>query len=138
MVQFCTGIDAQTADLGSSIRKIEILIHGVSFESLIELERSRLDTTHPEVGSLLAASWGLPERLASNIGDHHTDGASLLPAVRLVAGLRETVSEGGEMQPEDEAMLELAREEFGLAPDWTVAAIGSSVQEAADLQRRLI
>jgi len=131
-------VPAMAAGLGDSYGELLEASLGGEAESLIELERSRLDTTHPEVGSLLAASWGLPERLASNIGDHHTDGASLLPAVRLVAGLRETVSEGGEMQPEDEAMLELAREEFGLAPDWTVAAIGSSVQEAADLQRRLI
>lgn len=106
-------------------------------ESLIVLERSLLQTTHTEVGGLLAASWGLPESLGSAITEHHTDGAQLLPAVRLVAGLREAVSCTGGMHRQDEAVLEQAREEFGLQPDWTARAIESSLTEAEDLQRRL-
>ena len=101
------------------------------------MERSRLGTNHAEVGSLLAVSWGLPPSLGSTIGDHHTAGATLLPAVRLVAGLRETVSGDTGMHRDDEKVLELAREEFGLEPDWTVAAIESSLGEAADLMHKL-
>lgn len=130
-------VPAMAAGLGEAYGDILEASAESDAESLIVLERSLLQTTHAEVGGLLAASWGLPESLGSAIADHHTGGAQLLPAVRLVAGLRETVSGTEGMRSQDEAVLEQAREEFGLQPDWTVCAIEASLTEAADLQRRL-
>ncbi len=130
-------VPAMAAGLGDSYGELLEASLDSEAEALIDMERSRLGTNHAEVGSLLAVSWGLPPSLGSTIGDHHTAGATLLPAVRLVAGLRETVSGDTGMHRDDEKVLELAREEFGLEPDWTVAAIESSLGEAADLMHKL-
>ena len=80
---------------------------------------------------MLGKIWELPDSLTDMILVHHnTDQTDdkLPPAVRLVAVLRET--EHGV-----EAMVELARSDYGLQPDWTLEAIGEANDQASELAK---
>ncbi|MEM8710239.1 MAG: HDOD domain-containing protein [Planctomycetota bacterium] len=106
-----------------------------STTDLTALELKALGVTHARVGSLLAQSWELPDALVKSIAGHHdtTLGeAAILPAVRLIANARE-------VEPENAAehLIEVARSEYGLDPDWTQAAIESSEVAAVELARQL-
>jgi HD-like signal output (HDOD) protein/CheY-like chemotaxis protein len=52
--------------------------------TMAELERSAFGTTHAEVGSCLLSLWGLPNRIADIVRNHHDPG-SAMPACRLIA-----------------------------------------------------
>ena len=52
--------------------------------------------------------------------------------MRLMSRVREVEAEGS-----DEELIETARAEYGLEPDWTLGAIESSAQAAAELARLL-
>lgn len=63
---------------------------------------------------------------------HHHDDRLLLPAVRLVSVLHETLGEHGL-----EALVETARADYGLESDWTTEAIEAAKAHAAELARML-
>lgn len=102
---------------------------------LEDLENEKWSRTHADVGGLLADAWELPVGLASTIALHH-DGSKtdkdLLPAVRLVAFARES-----EPELALESLVETARTDYGLEPDWTVGVIEASSEEADELGRLL-
>jgi HD-like signal output (HDOD) protein len=100
---------------------------------LSALEQERLGWTHSEVGELLGRVWELPEALSGGIARHHDTTATdrdVLPAVRLVALLRETEVEHGL-----EAVIERSRTDYGLDPDWTRAAVEEARASAVELAR---
>lgn len=126
-------IPVQSAALGERYADALVEWHESPGSTLAEIERERIGQTHTEVGTLLAKSWSLPESLVSSIALHHARESSdseLLPAVRLVAPLREV----GTDDTIDEVVAS-AREDYGLDPDWTAAAIASSASAAEELSR---
>jgi len=105
--------------------------HGGEPGGLEELERGTFGWSHDRVGALLGRSWELPEPLVAGIELHHADERTdreVLPAVRLVARLRETEDEHGL-----EALIEHARGDYGLDPDWTRAAVADCREAAVEL-----
>jgi HD-like signal output (HDOD) protein len=105
--------------------------HGGQAGSLAELERETFGWCHAQVGGLLGQAWELPESLIAAIELHHSPGSSdreVLPATRLVAGLRELREGGG-----CEALIEQAREDYGLAPDWTRETVADCRDQAREL-----
>lgn len=109
--------------------------HGGDARDLESLEAEICGRTHTSVGLSLAEHWGLPPAVSANIGAHHrvgTNDQEVLPAIRLVAPVREVPGED-----EAERLIESARAEYGLEPDWTVAQIAASREAAVDLSERL-
>lgn len=109
--------------------------HGDPGSSLETIEEGVFGWNHAQVGGALGREWALPEGLIGSIEDHHRDDCTdveLLPAVRLVSLLRETEAEYG-----IEAMIETARSEYGLEPDWTQDALESCAVQAMELAREL-
>ncbi len=129
------GIPAMVKALGKPYSDALLEWHGSPARELHTIERDRLALSHTRVGSLLAASLELPEPLVKAIASHHNEGTSdaeLLPAVRLMSRVREVEVDGS-----DELLLETARAEYGLEPDWTRGAIESSGEAAAELAKLL-
>src|ERR1700722_3094523 len=63
----------------------EICSKAATHQELVRAEREALDTTHAEVGAILAEQWKLPPVLAEPIGfSHHPEGIKD-PALRRVA-----------------------------------------------------
>lgn len=110
--------------------------HGGDAESLDSLEQSAFGWSHGKVGGLLGSVWSLPESLVAAIEHHHSDHASdreVLPATRLVARLRER-----ECEREQEELVEVARSDYGLGPDWTVRTVESCRSQAKELASTLV
>lgn len=129
------GIPAMVKAIGAPYSEVLLEWHGDPAKDLHAIERRRLALSHTRVGSLLATSLDLPPSLSQAILSHHqpaTSGADLLPAVRLLSGVREVEAEGT-----DEALIETARAEYGLEPDWTLGAIDSSAVAATELAKLL-
>lgn len=128
-------VPVQAAHLGEPYIKILGEWHASGDACLADLERDRIGHTHTEVGGLLAQSWELPETLARLIACHHDRDASdkdLLPSIRLVADIREAPVPGSE-----ESIIESARVDYGLDPDWTRDAMVSSEADASELARTI-
>ena len=110
--------------------------HSERGASLEDLERQVLGWTHADVGGLLGKLWQLPAGLSKQIFHHHrtdlTD-SDLLPALRLVAVLRETEEEYG-----FEALMEVAGSDYGLGHDWTSAALESADRQAQELAQLML
>lgn len=109
--------------------------HGGDGRDLETLEDEICGKTHTSVGLGLAEHWGLPPAVVANIGAHHQPGTGdqdVLPAIRLVAPAREVPAED-----EAEQLVETARAEYGLEPDWTIGQIEASRDAAIDLATRL-
>lgn len=106
--------------------------HASPCSSLESVERAHLESTHCEVGALLATAWDLPGTLATAIARHH-DGATsddeVPPALRLVAGMPEV-----DCPDAEEQLVEAAREGYGLDPDWVRGVLADSLQQAFDLE----
>lgn len=105
--------------------------HANKDANLADLEQASLGWSHDAVGSRLARRWDLPDDLIAGIERHHSDAATdqeLPPALRLVSVLRETHPEFGL-----ECMIETARSDYGLTPDWTREAVEQSEGHARDL-----
>lgn len=105
--------------------------HEGGHKRLHSLEKDAFGWSHAEIGAMLGKIWELPDSLTDMILVHHdTDPTDdeLPPAVRLVAVLRET---------EDgiEAMVELARSDYGLQPEWTLEAIEEANEQASELTK---
>ncbi|MEM7310294.1 MAG: HDOD domain-containing protein [Planctomycetota bacterium] len=109
--------------------------HAEGHTSLPAIEREVVGWTHADVGGLLARNWELPEGLSSQIFRHHRDEAGaneLLPSLALVSVLRETEEEHGV-----DALVAVARSDFGLAADWTKAALAEADAQAHELAQLL-
>ncbi len=94
-----------------------------------------MDFTHDEVGGHLAEEWELPDSLTSVIQNHHaTDATDLVlpPALRLVASHRETAQELAL-----ETLVEDARSDYGIQPDWMLATVQRSEEQATELSKLL-
>lgn len=110
--------------------------HATPGASLHELEQVKLGRNHASIGGMLASSWELPTYLTNAIAHHHGNvGGPLVPAandaqpaIHLVAGWRETAGE-----PSVEALVERARADFGLEPDWTLESIETARADADGL-----
>lgn len=105
--------------------------HDEPGSDLASLEQDELGWNHAQVGGHLGRAWELPEGLADAIRGHHEDGKSdreLLPAVRLVALLRETEREHGV-----DALVETARSDYGLGADWLGDAVVAAEEQASEL-----
>ena len=103
---------------------------------LSDLEQEAFGWTHADVGAQLGATWELPDSLVQAIGHHHCDSSTdwdVSPAIRLVALLRETRAEHG-----IEAMVEEARDSYGLTPDWTRHAVEECETHARELAAMLL
>ena len=117
--------------LGASYSEVLQAWHEDPAAGRDELERARHGRTHAEVGGLLAESWDLPESMARTIALHHASEATdrdVLPAIRLVGVTREV-----EPDLALEALVETARAEYGMEPDWTLEALEASRVEADEL-----
>lgn len=109
--------------------------HATPGSELHEIERDKLGVTHTRVGSLLVASWELPESLADIIAKHHEPGVSdrVVPAaVQLMSHTREAESDDA-----NDKLIELARNDYGLEPDWTLGVIEASEVAAGQLAELL-
>lgn len=129
------GIPAMVKAIGTPYSELLLEWHATPTVQLQDIEHKRLKITHSRVGSLLAASFALPPSLVQAIALHHDHLASdkeLLPAVRLMGRLREVEVEGS-----DEELIEAAREDYGLDPDWTALAIESSATSSHELAKLL-
>lgn len=105
--------------------------HAGDGESLDDLERDVFGWCHAKVGGMLGQVWQLPEPLVGAISMHHSDehtDQEVLPATRLVARLREH-----EDERDQEALIEHARADYGLAPDWTCETLEACRGMARDL-----
>lgn len=103
---------------------------------LSDLEQEAFGWTHAQVGAYLGTTWELPDSLVQAIGHHHCDASTdwdVPPAIRLVALLRETRAEHG-----IEAMVEDARDSYGLTPDWTRHAVEECENHARELAASLL
>lgn len=98
------------------------------------LERETFGWDHADVGAELARSWGLPKALVHGIAAHHSevDDKVLAPALRLAGLLQDTESEHGL-----DALIETAKSEYGVTPEWMTAALESSKRQAGELLRSL-
>jgi len=100
-------------------------------ESLDDLEREAFGWSHARVGGLLGETWELPESLVAAVSQHHSDEPTdrqVLPATRLVASLRE-----GDGQRGQEELIERARSDYGLPPDWTCETLDTCRATADEL-----
>ena len=105
--------------------------HGGEGQSLEDLERDEFGWSHAQVGGLLGQVWELPEALVGAISLHHSSehtDQEVLPATRLVAHLREH-----EDARDQEALIEQARSDYGLAPDWTCETLEACRAMASEL-----
>ena len=110
--------------------------HGEGSVHLSDLEQEAFGWDHAQVGAYLGTTWELPESLVEAVRHHHSDACSdwdVPPAIRLVALLRETRAEHG-----IEAMVEEARESYGLTPDWTRRAVEECESHARELAETLL
>ena len=126
-------IPVQSAALGDRYADALVEWHASPGAKLADIERARIGQTHTEVGTLLAKSWSLPESLVRSIALHHEAESSdqeLLPSVRLVAPLREVATDDAL-----DEVVECARADYGLAPDWTAEAVATSAGAAEELSR---
>ena len=129
------GVPAMVKAVGKPYSEVLLEWHGTPGLELHDIESDRVSLNHCRVGSLLAASLDLPEALVQSIAKHHDTSASsaeLLPAIRLMSRVREVEAEGS-----DEVLIEIARADYGLEPDWTVGAIESSGLAATELSKLL-
>lgn len=108
--------------------------NGARKEPLHVLERQALGWSHDEVGALLAEEWELPTALTGLIRSHHDGGATdreLPPALRLVALVRDSDLVHGV-----EAVVETARADYGVDPDWTIDTLELCRRLASELARQ--
>ena len=129
------GVPAMVKAIGAPYSEALLEWHASPNAELHDIERDRLSLSHTRVGSLLAASLDLPPSLSQAIAKHHDPSASsaeLLPAVRLMSRVREVEAEGS-----DEQLVETARADYGIEPDWTLGAIEASGQAATELAKLL-
>lgn len=95
---------------------------------LARVEAELLNTTHAEVGTLLGLHWSMPDDLVEGIENHHGFDDEGLPAVQLVALLRD-----GETEMELERFILEATARFELHPDEIIAAIKRAFRDADEL-----
>lgn len=110
--------------------------HGGGAACLQDLEQHTFGWCHAQVGGLLGKAWDLPDSLVVAIELHHkheyTD-QEVLPAMRLVSCLRETQDEHG-----IDALVEDARADYGLDPDWTREVITACREQSLELASSLV
>lgn len=108
--------------------------HRTPGSDLETLEIERLGFTHTEVGRIVAEKWELPTELRASIAGHHgaDDDHPPEPAILLASQIRES-----DMDPGVEKIVEIARANYGLAPDEVVATVDESFDKAAELARLL-
>ena len=129
------GVPITLFGLGDSYGEVLDQWHTSGGTELVDLERMAGAPTHTRVGSLLADSWELPASITRAIAVHHDRSASdqdLMPALRLVAGIREVDGEAALANLVDEA-----KASYGLDPGWTQDAIASSEDAADELAKSL-
>ncbi len=97
---------------------------------LAELEQAAFGWNHATVGGILARRWGLPEKLAQGITQHH--GPQAMPALQLASVLQDTVAEFG-LDP----LMSEARDKYGLDPEWVRDCLEQSRAEAIELIQAL-
>jgi HD-like signal output (HDOD) protein len=95
---------------------------------LAVLERENFGWDHAEVGSWMCTEWKFPDQLGAAIRLHHGRETETLPAVHLVAVLREVDDRLGV-----ERLIERAHEQFGLNKDDTAGLVEASLQEAEEI-----
>ncbi len=105
--------------------------HGSQDENLDALERSALGWSHADVGGTVCEAWDLPESLVRGVRGHHAEeSSSNPPGVQLVSLMHETQDEIC-----IETLVETARSNFGLDPDWTREAVDRAEEQASGLAR---
>ncbi|MGB5306156.1 MAG: HDOD domain-containing protein [Gammaproteobacteria bacterium] len=107
--------------------------HATDNADLAELERAAFGWDHAMVAMWMCADWDFPERLIQAIGAHHgngADGLAALPAVSLVALLRES-----ERNPGVQALIDAAVSSHGLAPEQLDELVTASFEAAEDIAR---
>ncbi len=93
-----------------------VQIHGEARfpEARLHQERRELGVDHALVGGVLARRWGLPDRLASAIEHHHSDGAGEEATIVRLADMLAHYAQGEPVDPE--SLLKVGRT-LGLGPD---------------------
>ncbi len=99
-------------------------------DELSSLEQETFGWDHAEVGAWMCAQWGFPENLTAAICNHHGGDPGDLPAVSLVACLRE-VNEA----PGIDRLVAAAETGHGVPSADTLAIIDRSFVEAEELAR---
>ncbi len=93
---------------------------------LCAFERQAFDWDHAEVGHDLANMWSLPERVASEIGNHH--GECTLDAVRVLASLHD-----GQGDDDIDEFVARTGEELEVPADDIVAMFEQAGEDASEL-----
>ncbi|MEM7516634.1 MAG: HDOD domain-containing protein [Planctomycetota bacterium] len=98
---------------------------------LTSLEQQTIGLDHATVGEWIGKHWELPKTLVQGIAFHHSSDKTdreVPPAVRLAALVREEECEEG-----TDALVELARTDYGLRPEWMLEAIREAGENASEL-----
>jgi HD-like signal output (HDOD) protein len=123
---------------------IPLLAHhkGPAYDELLEqwhagtgelapLEREAFGWDHAEIAGLVCREWGFPDSLSEAIEGHHSDDPSVpLPAVRLVAPLRESLEESG-----IDELISRCVEHHGLQAERLTELTATAYQDAEEIAR---
>ncbi len=99
---------------------------GDSHRELAERERETLGWTHPEIGELLCAEWGLPEALRESVSVHHDeqlDGYEIAQWASLIEGA----------DPDVELLVEEARVRLQVGEDVVLEVLAEAGQRAEEV-----
>ena len=129
------GVPVALFGLGETYGAVLEEWHASDSADLAGVERAADVPTHSRVGSLLSESWELPSSITRAIAVHHDPSATdehLMPALRLVAGIREVDGEAVLA-----GLIDEAKAAYGLDPGWTQDAIAASELAADELAKSL-
>lgn len=103
--------------------------------SLEELEQDIFGFDHTQVGSIVAASWDLPQYLVDAIAGHHTWGGDhhVEEAVQLVSLLRDSTVDDGLTK-----IMEVGVADFGAESEQLETLIAKSIEDAREYYKMLV
>lgn len=101
---------------------------------LAQLERDAFGWDHAEIAGSVCREWGFPDTLVNAIEGHHSAvGSTSLPAVQLVAPLREVLE-----QPGIDQVVELSFERYQVQKDVIIELLAVSFESAEEIARMFV
>ncbi|MFK7846987.1 MAG: HDOD domain-containing protein [Rhodothermales bacterium] len=103
--------------------------------SLEDLEQEAFSFDHTQVGSIVAATWDLPQYLVDAIAGHHTWGGDhhVEEAVQLVSLLRDSVIDDGSMK-----VIEVGVADFGANFEQLEILVAKAIEDAQEYYKMLM